>query len=81
MTMKAMVEDVRRWTSAWLAWGAASLHGVWASLPSGDGRAGHDDDRRRGPGCATLVAMVQTAALWEGDNVAGRGSCTDLGSA
>ena len=26
-----------------------------------------------GSGCATLVAMVQTADLWEGDNGAGRG--------
>jgi hypothetical protein len=57
-----------------------SLHGVRARMHPSDAIADGDDARycdggagsvtANGSGCAPLVAMVQAADLWKGDNVA-----------
>ena len=56
LSMKAMVDDVRKWKRAPSSCGAASLHRFWARLPLGDGIADRDDDRCRNRGAGSVIA-------------------------
>ena len=81
--MKIAVGEIRLSNRPLLYSNADSGHRFWARRhPShaiaGGGTPGHcdggaDSVTSRSSGCATLVAMVQPADLWEGDNDAGRG--------